>query len=200
VRRPSRLVLATHNAGKVREIGELLAPHGIEVIPAGDLGLPEPDETESTFAGNARIKAHAAAQAAILPALADDSGIEVDALDGDPGVRTADWAETAAGRDFALAMTRVRDRLVAVGAREPWRARFCCTLCLAWPDGEDQIFEGAVDGRVVWPMRGENGFGYDPMFIPDGHDRTFAEMEPTEKHAIDHRARAFIAFRDACLS
>ncbi len=195
-----RLVLATHNAGKIEEIRELLAPHGIEIVSAGELGLPEPAETETTFAGNARIKARAAARASGLPALSDDSGIEVAALDGAPGVHTAEWAETSQGRDFAMAMAKVHHLLASRGAPQPWRARFRCTLCLAWPTGEDQIFEGAVDGCVVWPIRGDHGFGYDPVFVPDGHDLTFAEMEPDEKHVIDHRARAFAEFARACLS
>ncbi|MBM9593800.1 RdgB/HAM1 family non-canonical purine NTP pyrophosphatase [Roseitranquillus sediminis] len=189
MRRPEKLVLATQNPGKIRELRDLLAPCGIEVVTAPALSLAEPEETEDSFAGNARIKAHAAARASGLPALSDDSGLEVDALDGAPGVRTADWAETPAGRDFPMAMRRVHD--LVKSQPEPWRARFRCTLCLAWPDGTDEIFEGAVEGRVVWPMRGENGFGFDPIFVPDGDDRTFAEMSPEEKHAIDHRARAF---------
>ena len=189
MRRIERLVLATHNPGKVREISDLLRTHGIPGVPAAELGLSEPAETEATFAGNARIKAHAAARASGLPALSDDSGIEVDALDGAPGVHTADWAETPGGRDFVMAMTRVHDLLD--GTPEPWTARFRCTLCLAWPDGEDEIFDGVAEGRVVWPMRGANGFGFDPVFVPEGESRTFAEMEPEEKHAIDHRARAF---------
>ena len=194
-----RICLATHNSGKVREIRELVAPYGLEVVSAADLGLPVPEETEETFAGNARLKAHAAAQASGLPALSDDSGLAVDALGGAPGVHTADWAETEAGRDFAMAMGRVNALLEERGAAEPWTARFRCTLCLAWPDGRDQVFEGAVEGRVVWPMRGENGFGFDPIFVPEGESRTFGEMEPHEKHAIDHRANAFAKFAAACL-
>ena len=192
MRRIERLALATHNPGKVREIRYLLDPYGIETVSAAELGLTEPPETETTFEGNARLKAHAAARASGLPALSDDSGIEVDALDGAPGVHTADWAETPEGRDFVMAMTRVHDLLAEMP--EPWAARFRCTLCLAWPDGTDEIFAGAVEGRVVWPMRGTNGFGFDPVFVPEGETRTFAEMEPEEKHAIDHRARAFAAF------
>jgi XTP/dITP diphosphohydrolase len=189
VRRPETLVIATHNPGKVREIDELLAPFGIAAVSASHLGLPVPDETEGTFAGNARIKARAAAAASRLPSLADDSGLSVEALGGAPGVATADWAETPQGRDFEVAMRRLHDRLAALPP--PWTATFHCVLCLAWPDGGDEIFEGRVGGRVVWPMRGENGFGFDPVFVPSGHDRTFAEMAPEEKHAIDHRARAF---------
>ena len=186
-----RLVLATHNAGKAREIGALLAPFGVEVVTAGDLGLPVPDETEDTFAGNARIKAHAAARAANLPALSDDSGIEVDALGGAPGVYTADWAETPEGRDFRMAMTRLWSELETIGAPAPRTARFRCTLCLAWPDGEDAIFDGRAEGQVVWPMRGGNGFGFDPVFLPDGETETFGEMDPEKKHEMSHRADAF---------
>ena len=185
-------MLATHNGGKIREISALLEPYGIDAVSAAELRLPEPVETEKTFVGNSRIKAHAAARASGLPALADDSGLEVEALDGAPGVYTADWAETPNGRDFPMAMTRLHEQLQNVP--EPWTARFLCALCLGCPDGTDEVFEGAVDGRVVWPMRGRNGFGYDPVFVPDGHQRTFAEMMPDEKHAIDHRARAFDAF------
>ncbi|NBC95156.1 MAG: RdgB/HAM1 family non-canonical purine NTP pyrophosphatase [Deinococcus-Thermus bacterium] len=193
-----RLVIASHNAGKVREIGELLGPHGAVVVSAGETGLAEPEETATTFAGNARIKAHAAAQASGLPALSDDSGLSVDALGGDPGVRTADWAETPEGRDFFLAMEKVRHALEAAQAPEPRRAHFTCALCLAWPDGEDAVFEGEVHGRVVWPPRGERGFGYDPMFLPDGEAETFGEMEPARKHAMSHRARAFEQLVAAC--
>ena len=193
-----RLVVASHNAGKVREIGDLLRPFGVETVSAGALGLPVPDETEETFEGNARIKAHAAARAAGLPALADDSGIAVEALDGAPGVRTADWAETPGGRDYMRAMRRAWDALEANGAPEPRRARFVCCLCLAWPDGHDEVFLGTSPGRLVWPPRGGNGFGYDPMFVPDGHDSTFGEMEPQEKHAISHRADAFRQLVAAC--
>ena len=186
-----RLVVATHNAGKLEEIATLLAGFPVEVVSAGSLGLPEPAETEETFVGNARIKAHAAAAASGLPALSDDSGIEIDALDGAPGVHTADWAETPTGRDFVLAMRRAHDELQARHASEPWSARFRCTLVLAWPDGHDEIFDGAVEGRVVWPMRGERGHGYDPMFMPDGHNVTFGQMDPAEKNRISHRAVAF---------
>jgi len=186
-----RLVIASHNAGKVREIGALMMPYVTEVISAAALGLPEPVETEDSFAGNARIKAHAAATAAQLPALSDDSGIMVDALGGAPGVYTADWAETPDGRDFVKAMTRLWTLLEAQAAPEPRTARFCCTLCVAWPDGHDMIFEGTVSGRVVWPMRGENGFGFDPVFQPDGETETFGEMAPDRKHAMSHRADAF---------
>ena len=186
-----KLVIASHNKGKLREIGVLLEPFGISVVSAADLGLEEPEETENTFAGNARIKAHFAAKVSGLPALSDDSGIMVDALDGAPGVYTADWAETPNGRDFPMAMTKVWDLLEKKSAPEPRTARFCATLCLAWPDGHDELFEGQVEGRLVWPMRGKLGFGFDPIFMPDGHSETFGEMEPATKHAMSHRAVAF---------
>lgn len=186
-----RLLVATHNKGKLEEMAALLAPLGITCVGAADLGLAEPPETENTFVGNARIKSHAAARATGLPALADDSGIEVEALGGAPGVYTADWAETPNGRDFVLAMTRTWDELEKINAPYPRRARFRSTLVLAWPDGEDQVFEGKVEGQVVWPMRGRQGHGYDPMFVPEGYDITFAEMDPAEKNRISHRADAF---------
>lgn len=192
------LVVATHNAGKIAEFATLLAPYGIRCRSAADLGLPEPAETEATFVGNARIKAHAAARATGLPALADDSGIEVDALGGAPGVYTADWAETPTGRDFVQAMARTWAELEAVKAPFPRRARFRATLVLAWPDGHDAVFEGKVEGAVVWPMRGESGHGYDPMFQPLGETRTFAEMSAAERNCISHRADAFAKFA-ACL-
>lgn len=193
-----RLVIATHNTGKLEEIAKLLEPHDVAVVSSAELGLAEPEETESTFAGNARIKAHSAAKASGLPALADDSGIEIEALDGAPGVYTADWAEGPGGRDFVRAMTRVWSELEARRAPEPRRANFRCTLALAWPDGEDQIFEGKVDGRIVWPMRGDQGHGYDPIFLPNGHDQTFGEMNRWEKNRISHRAKAFNEFVAAC--
>jgi XTP/dITP diphosphohydrolase len=196
--RDSKLVVASHNAGKVREIGALLRPFGVETVSAGDLGLPVPAETEETFEGNARIKSHAAARASGLPALADDSGIAVEALGGAPGVHTADWAETQAGRDYMLAMRRAWDALEALAAPEPRRARFVCCLSLAWPDGHDETFVGTASGRLVWPPRGERGFGYDPMFVPDGHRQTFGEMAPEGKHAISHRADAFRRLVAAC--
>jgi len=186
-----KLVIASHNKGKLREIADLLHPLGIETVSAGDLGLEEPEETEDSFAGNARIKAHFAARESGLPALSDDSGLMVDALDGAPGVYTANWAETPNGRDFHMAMRKVWDLLEEKQAPEPRTARFCCTLCLAWPDGADEIFEGTVEGRLVWPLRGERGFGFDPMFQPVGRDQTFGEMDPAEKHAMSHRAVAF---------
>lgn len=195
-----KLVIASHNAGKVREIGALLEPFGVAVVSAAELGLAEPEETETSFAGNARIKAHAAARAADLPALSDDSGLEVDALDGAPGVRTADWAETPEGRDFGIAMQKVQDALDEQAASQPRRARFRCTLCLAWPDGEDRLFEGQVAGRLVWPPRGKRGFGFDPMFQPDRRTETFGEMDPNGKHAISHRAHAFAKLKAALLA
>ena len=161
------------------------------VVGAAELGLPEPEETETTFAGNARLKAHAAARASGLVALADDSGLAVDALGGAPGVFTADWATTAQGRDFAVGMTRVWRELEAIRAPEPRLARFRCTLALAWPDGEDHIFEGSVSGRLVWPGRGVQGHGFDPIFQPDGFDITFGEMDRWEKNRRSHRADAF---------
>lgn len=186
-----RLLVATHNTGKLEEIADLVAPFGISVVGAAEMNLPEPAETEDNFIGNARIKAHAAAQATGLPALADDSGIAIDALGGAPGVYTADWAETAQGRDFVIAMTRAIDALEAIDAPHPRTARFCCTLVLAWPDGHDEVFEGVMEGRVVWPMRGDQGHGYDPIFQPDGYDITFGEMDRWEKNRISHRADAF---------
>ncbi|MEO1687896.1 MAG: RdgB/HAM1 family non-canonical purine NTP pyrophosphatase [Pseudomonadota bacterium] len=188
-----RLVVASHNEGKVSEIRALLAPFGIETVSAGELGLPVPEETETTFEGNAALKARAAATAAGLPALSDDSGIAVDALGGAPGVHTADWAETPAGRDFGMAMTKARQAIEAAGAQEPWTARFVCVLCLAWPDGTEETFRGEAPGRMVWPPRGETGHGYDPVFVPQAGpgDLTFAEMDPDAKNAISHRAAAF---------
>ena len=187
----SKLVIASHNAGKLREIGALLDPFGIEVASAADFGLEAPEETETTFAGNARIKAHATAKASGLPALSDDSGLIVDALDGAPGVYTADWAETPTGRDFPMAMMKVWTLLEERAAPFPRTGRFNCTMCLAWPDGEDQIFEGQVEGELVWPMRGSRGFGFDPMFQPNGESATFGEMDPNKKHGMSHRAVAF---------
>ena len=187
----NRLLVATHNRGKLEEIADLLGPHGVTVIGAAELGLPEPEETETTFAGNARLKAHAAARASGLVALADDSGLAVDALGGAPGVFTADWATTAQGRDFAVGMTRVWRELEAIRAPEPRLAQFRCTLALAWPDGEDHIFEGSASGRLVWPGRGVQGHGFDPIFQPDGFDITFGEMDRWEKNRRSHRADAF---------
>lgn len=185
-----RLLMATHNIGKLEEMQALLAPFGVTLSSNADHGLPEPEETEDNFVGNARIKAQAAVKATGLPALSDDSGIEIDALGGAPGVYTADWAETPEGRDFPMAMTRAWNALEAINAPEPRTARFCATLVLAWPDGHDEVFEGQVPGRLVWPMRGEEGHGYDPIFMPDGYDITFGEMDRWEKNKLSHRARA----------
>ena len=192
-----RLLVATHNRGKLEEIADLLKPFAVEV---GSLGLPEPAETGTTFVENARIKAHAAAKATGLPALSDDSGIAIDALDGAPGVYTADWAETETGRDFVMAMEKTRNALLDSGAAEPWTARFCCTLVLAWPDGSDEVFPGVMEGRVVWPMRGDQGHGYDPIFQPEGYDITFGEMDRWEKNRISHRADAFRKFVKGCFA
>jgi XTP/dITP diphosphohydrolase len=197
----TRLVVASHNPGKLREIADLIRPFGLEAASAGSLGVSEPEETETTFAGNARLKALHSARATGLPALSDDSGLEVEALGGDPGVYSARWA--GPDKDFAVAMKRVADLLEQ---RDAWtngagpRANFTAALCLAWPDGETEVFEGRVFGRLVWPARGTRGFGYDPMFLADGATETFGEMEPVQKHAISHRARAFKLFVDACLS
>ena len=180
------LVIASHNAGKAREIGELLAPLGVTALSAGELGLPEPEETEDSFAGNALLKARAAAAAADRPALADDSGLAVNALGGAPGIHSARWAGPE--RDFAAAMAKVHR---ALGDAADRSAAFVCALALARPDGAEAVFEGRVEGRLVWPPRGGRGFGYDPIFVPDGHEATFGEMEPAAKHAISHRARAF---------
>jgi XTP/dITP diphosphohydrolase len=196
--RETKLVVASHNPGKVREIGDLMRPFGVETVSAAELDLPEPEETEITFEGNARLKAHAAARASGLPALADDSGISVEALGGEPGIYSARWAETAGGRDFGHAMKTVWEKLEALGAPEPRRAAFVCALTLAWPDGHDETFLGTCEGRLVWPPRGIRGFGYDPMFIPAGHDITFGEMEPDQKHAMSHRADAFRQLVAAC--
>lgn len=196
LKRGTKLVVASHNPGKVWEIRELIRPYGLDAISAGDLGLAEPDETEETFAGNARLKAHAAAQGAGLPALADDSGLEVEALHGAPGIYSARWAGPQ--KDFGLAMQRVHDALAEKGAWQAAmapRANFVSALCLAWPDGTDRVFTGRVFGRLVWPPRGGNGFGYDPMFIAAGETDTFGEMEPKAKYAISHRTRAFDAFK-----
>jgi XTP/dITP diphosphohydrolase len=194
------LLIATHNAGKLEEMRELLAPFGVSVVGAADMNLPEPDETENTFVGNARIKAHAAVKATGLPALSDDSGIEVEALNNEPGVYTADWAETPNGRDFVMAMTKTHKKLEAVNAPHPRRARFCSTLVLAWPDGHDEVFAGKVNGSLVWPMRGSIGHGYDPMFMPDGYDITFGEMAFEKKNEISHRADAFKKLIAGCFA
>ena len=186
--KPGKLVIASHNPGKVREIGALLAGYGIEAVSAKDLDLPEPEETGTTFVMNAELKARAAADMSGLPSLADDSGLCVDALGGDPGIFSARWA--GEGKDFAEAMRRVEAKLGEIEGA-PRDAHFVCALALAWPDGHVEWFEGRVDGTLVWPPRGEKGFGYDPMFVPNGRDETFGEMDQAEKHRISHRADAF---------
>ncbi|MFC0385487.1 non-canonical purine NTP pyrophosphatase [Muricoccus vinaceus] len=192
-----RICLATHNAGKAREVEALLAEHGIEVVTAGELGLPVPEETETTFIGNASLKALAAARASGMVAMADDSGFSVRALNGAPGVYTANWAEQPDGsRDYGAAMAKV-ERLARHSADHA--AWFSCALVIAWPDGHVEPFLGEAPGRWIWPPRGERGFGYDPMFVPDGGHETFAEMEPARKHAISHRAAAFRLLSEACL-
>ena len=190
-----RLVIASHNPGKVKEIGELLAPYGANVVSAGTLGLPEPEETETTFTGNARLKALAAATASGLPALADDSGLAVTALDGAPGIYSARWA--GPGKDFDMAMARVIDLLRPATDRS---AQFVCALTLAWPDGHCETFEGRVDGTIIGEKRGQHGFGYDPIFLPKGAALTFGEMDPAAKHAISHRAIAFEQLVAACFA
>lgn len=201
-----RLVIATHNPGKLRELRELLEPYGIDAISGGELGLAEPDETGASFAENARIKALAAASASGQPAFADDSGLVVDALGGAPGIHSARWA--GADKNFKRAMQTIEAKLQDQGASEPdqRRAHFVSALCVAWPDGHVESFEGRVDGVLVWPPRGTKGFGYDPMFLPDGFDRTFGEMTAEEKHGLppkgqglSHRARAFLKLAEACL-
>ena len=204
-----RLVIATHNRGKLWEMQELLKPYGIDAVSAGELGLPEPEETGETFADNAALKARAAADAAQLAALADDSGLCVDALGGEPGLHSARWAELTPGgaRDFGAAMKKVEAALAEAGAKPPYRAHFISVLALAWPSGEIEIFEGRVHGTLVFPPRGTKGFGYDPIFLPDGLTRTFGEMMMDEKQAmpadgslaLSHRARAFQAFARARL-
>ena len=196
----NKLLVATHNAGKLVEIGALLKSFGISLVSAGQLGLPEPEETEDNFIGNARIKAHAGAQASGLVTLADDSGICVDGLGGAPGVYTADWAETPNGRDFGMAMERTWAALEDANAPYPRTAQFCCTLVMAWPDGHDEVFEGVMRGSVVWPMRGTQGHGYDPIFQPDGYDKTFAEIAPELKNDISHRADAFRKLVAGCFT
>lgn len=192
-----KLIIASHNPGKVREIGELLAPFGVEAVAAGDLGLPEPDETGETFVANAALKSQAAAEAGNLPALADDSGFAVSALDGAPGIYSARWA--GPDKDFGKAMATIEEMMRGAEDRS---AKFVCALALSWPDegdgGETICFEGTVSGGVVWPPRGDKGFGYDPIFVPEGRDLTFAEMDPAEKHAMSHRANAFRQLVDAC--
>jgi XTP/dITP diphosphohydrolase len=201
-----KLVIATHNPGKLSEMRELLAPHGVEAISAGELKLGEPEETGGTFKANARIKAIAAARAAQLPAFADDSGLVVDGLDGAPGILSARWA--GPNKDFNAAMTRIERLLQERGASTPdqRRAHFVSALCVAWPDGHIEEVEGRADGTLVWPPRGTAGFGYDPMFMPDGYERTFGEMTSVEKHGLpplglglSHRARAFLKLAEICL-
>jgi XTP/dITP diphosphohydrolase len=201
-----RLVIATHNPGKLREMRELLEPYRIEAVAAGDLGLAEPEETGASFRENARIKAEAAARASGLVAFADDSGLVVDALGGAPGIHSARWA--GAAKDFRHAMEKVEGMLRERDAFDPAarRAHFVSALCVAWPDGHTDEFEAAVDGTLVWPPRGEKGFGYDPMFLPDGHALTFGEMSNEDKHGLpprgrglSHRARAFLKLAEACL-
>lgn len=204
------IVVASHNAGKIREIADLIGPFGFDAKSAAELNFAEPEETGTTFEENAAIKALASARASGLPSLSDDSGLVVDALDGAPGVYTANWAEKADGtRDFAMAMEKLERALAEKGAVAPAdrRARFVSVLCLAWPDGHTEFFRGEVEGRVVWPPRGDKGFGYDPVFQPDGHETTFGEMSADEKHgwkpgdaaALSHRARAFKRFVETCL-
>jgi XTP/dITP diphosphohydrolase len=201
-----RLVIATHNSGKLKEMRELLAPYQIDAISAGHLGLSEPEETGATFRANARIKAEAAARASGLPSFADDSGLVVDALGGEPGVHSARWAGPE--RNFSGAMETIEEKLRERGATTPERrkAHFVSALCIAWPDDHVEEFEGRVSGRLVWPPRGDKGFGYDPVFLPDGHRRTFGEMPSEEKHGLpphgrglSHRARAFLKLSEACL-
>ena len=190
-----KLVLATHNPGKVVEIAALVKPFGIEVVSAGELDLPEPEETETTFEGNARLKAHAAAKASGLPALADDSGLSVGALDGAPGIYSARWAGPT--KDFGIAMDRVRAELGDNPSRD---AMFICALTLAWPDGHDETFLGTITGALTFPAKGEHGFGYDPIFVPTGFSQTFGEMDPAKKHAMSHRAHAFEQLVAACFA
>lgn len=210
LRAGDRLVIATHNAGKLAELSELMAPFDLDLVSAGELGLPEPDETGTTFEENARIKAHAAAQASGTIALADDSGLCVDAIGGQPGVHTADWAGSSAnsGRDYMVGMRRVEDALQAAGADTPGKRRgsFNATLCLAHPDGRDVLFVGKVEGTLVWPPRGDKGFGFDPVFMPEGYDITFGEMPSSAKHSwapgktgLSHRARAFAHFVEGAI-
>jgi XTP/dITP diphosphohydrolase len=202
-----RLVIATHNSGKLAEMRELLAPYGIEAVSAGELNLPEPEETGTTFAANARIKAEAAANAIGLPAFADDSGLCVDALDGQPGIYSARWAGPS--KDFMAAMSQIERLLQERGATEPVqrKAHFVSALCVAWPDGHLEEVEERVNGAMVWPPRGDAGFGYDPAFLPDGHGRTFGEMTSIEKHGLpphgmglSHRAKAFVKLAEICLA
>ncbi|MDQ2065174.1 RdgB/HAM1 family non-canonical purine NTP pyrophosphatase [Xinfangfangia sp. CPCC 101601] len=195
-----KLVIASHNRGKLEEFSALLAPLNVTCVSAADLGLPEPEETEDSFIGNARIKAKAAALASGLPALADDSGLTIDALDGAPGVYTADWAYTPNGRDFGMAMENTWAKLEEANAPLPRLAQFRCTLLLYWPDGHEEIFEGVAPGELIWPRRGAEGHGYDPMFQPEGLSQTFAELSHDEKNAISHRGKAVDAMLKACFT
>ena len=201
-----RLVIATHNPGKLAEMRDLLAIYGVDAISAGELGLPEPEETGTTFRANARIKAQAAAKASNMPAFADDSGLAVDALDGQPGIHSARWA--GPDKDFRGAMNKIQTLLMEQGAKAPERrhGHFVSALCVAWPDGHVEEFEATVNGNVVWPPRGNLGFGYDPLFLPDGETKTFGEMSSEDKHGLppngrglSHRARAFLKLAEACL-
>ena len=192
------IVIASHNVGKLREFENLLHARGIKSKSAAELGIAEPAETESSFADNARLKAHHTFGQSGLPSLADDSGLTVDALNGDPGVRTADWADGSNGRDFGAAMAKVWKLLEDMEAPEPRTAQFRSTLCMVWPDGSDEYFEGVVEGRLIWPTRGTLGFGFDPMFVPAGYNLTFGEMPPREKNAISHRAVAIGKFLKTC--
>jgi XTP/dITP diphosphohydrolase len=194
---PGKLVVASHNPGKVKEIAALLGAQGIEPVSAGTLGLPEPDETGTTFAANAELKALLAADLSGLPALADDSGLCVEALGLEPGIFSARWA--GPDKDFGLAMRLVEEHLERTGPEAGRNAFFMCALAVAWPDGHLEVFEGRVDGVLVWPPRGPRGFGYDPMFVPNGYDQTFGEMDPDEKHKISHRAAAFTKLKAALL-
>lgn len=194
---PGKLVVASHNPGKVKEIAALLGPNGIEPVSAGSLGLPEPEETGTTFAANAELKALLAADLSGMPALADDSGLCVEALGLEPGIFSARWA--GPDKDFGFAMRLVEDHLERVGPEAGRDAFFMCALAVAWPDGHLEVFEGRVDGVLVWPPRGSRGFGYDPMFVPNGYDQTFGEMDPDEKHRISHRAAAFAKLKAALL-
>ena len=194
------LLIATHNAGKLEEFRQIMAPWGIAVTSAAEHDLPEPDETETTFVGNARIKAHAAARATGLPALADDSGLEVMALDGAPGVYTADWAETPNGRDFTMAMEKTHAKLIAANAPQPWQARFCCTLVLAWPDGHDEVVQGHASGNWSGPGAGRTGMATTPCSSPTATAAPFAEMSADEKNALSHRGKAIAALMAACFT
>lgn len=195
-----RLVLASHNHGKLEEIAVFLKPFEVETVSISEWGLPEPEETEDTFVGNARIKAHAAAAVTGLPSLADDSGLCVDALGGRPGVHTADWAQAPNGRDFMLAMVRTWQECEALNAPHPRLAQFRCTLVIAWPDGTDLVFEGVARGTLIWPIRGKSGHGYDPMFQPEGCAQTFGEMDRWEKNQKSHRADAFHKLITTCFT